>query len=112
MAFLLDPNISTADVYTTLSHLWIEHDQVTVQWEKTDLRVLPEDVAKHKNYYFVRKSFPSKDCYRTYSIENDCVGFLNVTRRTICSRYRLRETDGLKGIKLVVVFKFPTPNCE
>ncbi|KAI0405039.1 hypothetical protein F4802DRAFT_564002 [Xylaria palmicola] len=46
MAFLLDPNISTADVYTTLPpELWIEHDQMTVQWESTDLDVLPTGVA-------------------------------------------------------------------
>ncbi|KAI1733699.1 hypothetical protein F4680DRAFT_440859 [Xylaria scruposa] len=46
MAFLLDPNISTADVYTTLPpKLWIEHDQMTVQWEPTDLELLPVIVA-------------------------------------------------------------------
>ncbi|KAI1288636.1 hypothetical protein F5Y03DRAFT_86836 [Xylaria venustula] len=46
MAFLLDPNISTADVYTTLApELYIEHDQVTVQWEPTDLKHFPVDVA-------------------------------------------------------------------
>lgn len=45
MGFLLDPNISTADIYTTLSDLWIEHDQITVLWEKTDLSVLPKEVA-------------------------------------------------------------------
>ncbi|KAI1163379.1 hypothetical protein F5B18DRAFT_651713 [Nemania serpens] len=46
MAFLLDPNISTADVYTTLPpELWIEHDQVTVQWEPSDLELLPVSVA-------------------------------------------------------------------
>ncbi|KAJ2993878.1 hypothetical protein NUW58_g1705 [Xylaria curta] len=46
MAFLLDPNISTADVYTTLEpELWIEHDQVTVEWEPTDLGRLPARVA-------------------------------------------------------------------
>ncbi|KAI0425444.1 hypothetical protein F5Y09DRAFT_100686 [Xylaria sp. FL1042] len=46
MAFLLDPNISTADVYTTLAPgLMIEHDQVTVQWEPSDLEHFPVDVA-------------------------------------------------------------------
>ncbi|KAI0184961.1 hypothetical protein EV127DRAFT_503937 [Xylaria flabelliformis] len=46
MAFLLDPNISTADVYTTLPpKLWIEHDQMTVQWEPTDLELFPVAVA-------------------------------------------------------------------
>ncbi|KAI3324056.1 hypothetical protein HD806DRAFT_534376 [Xylariaceae sp. AK1471] len=46
MAFLLDPNVSTTDIYTTLPpELWIEHDQVTVQWEKSDLELFPVDVA-------------------------------------------------------------------
>ncbi|KAI0548188.1 hypothetical protein F4679DRAFT_551558 [Xylaria curta] len=46
MAFLLDPNISTADVYTTLPpKLRIEHDQMTVQWEPTDLELFPVVVA-------------------------------------------------------------------
>lgn len=46
MAFLLDPNISTADIYTTLPpELWIEHDQVTVQWEPSDLELFPVGVA-------------------------------------------------------------------
>ncbi|RYP25012.1 hypothetical protein DL765_000240 [Monosporascus sp. GIB2] len=45
MSFLLDPNISTADVYTVLSDLWIEHDQMTVLWESSDLCVLPKEVA-------------------------------------------------------------------
>ncbi|KAI1077251.1 hypothetical protein F5B20DRAFT_583495 [Whalleya microplaca] len=49
MAFLLDPNISTTDIYTTLSSsgLWIEHDQLTVQWEETDLEILPREIATH-----------------------------------------------------------------
>ncbi|KAH9990075.1 hypothetical protein F4779DRAFT_637978 [Xylariaceae sp. FL0662B] len=50
MAFLLDPNISTADIYTTLSSssgLWIEHDQMTIQWEETDLRIFPMQIASH-----------------------------------------------------------------
>ncbi|KAK6834464.1 hypothetical protein PG987_009158 [Apiospora arundinis] len=47
MPFLLDPNISTADIYTTLSNLWIEHDQVTVQWEEKDLSMFPSSVATH-----------------------------------------------------------------
>ncbi|CAJ2505803.1 Uu.00g131970.m01.CDS01 [Anthostomella pinea] len=48
MAFLLIPNISTADIYTTLStNLWIEHDQLTVQWEQSDLRAFPREVATH-----------------------------------------------------------------
>ncbi|KAI0536402.1 hypothetical protein GGR58DRAFT_514630 [Xylaria digitata] len=46
MAFLLDPDVSTADVYTTLTPtLWIEHDQVTVQWEVSDLQLFPVGVA-------------------------------------------------------------------
>lgn len=45
MRFLLDPNISTTDIYTTLSNIWIEHDQITVIWEKSDLSMLPSDVA-------------------------------------------------------------------
>ncbi|KAI1424643.1 hypothetical protein F5Y12DRAFT_432032 [Xylaria sp. FL1777] len=46
MAFLLDPDISTADIYTTLApELWIEHDQVIVQWEPSDLELLPVGVA-------------------------------------------------------------------
>ena len=45
MAFLLDPNITSTDIYTTLSSLWIEHDQVTVQWEQSDLPGLPTGVA-------------------------------------------------------------------
>ncbi|KAH8666447.1 hypothetical protein BX600DRAFT_461794 [Xylariales sp. PMI_506] len=45
MAFLIDPSISTADVYTTLSNLWIEHDQITVQWEESDLVLFPSNVA-------------------------------------------------------------------
>ncbi|KAI0155248.1 hypothetical protein GGR57DRAFT_501838 [Xylariaceae sp. FL1272] len=46
MAFLLDPNISTADVYTTLPpDLWIEHDQLTVLWGQSDLKIFPDDVA-------------------------------------------------------------------
>ncbi|KAI0442734.1 hypothetical protein F4803DRAFT_346723 [Xylaria telfairii] len=46
MAFLLDPNISTDDIYTTLPpELWIEHDQITVQWEPTDLELFPVVVA-------------------------------------------------------------------
>ncbi|KAK8034580.1 hypothetical protein PG993_009575 [Apiospora rasikravindrae] len=47
MPFLLDPNISTADIYTTLSGVWIEHDQVTVQWEEKDLVVFPPSIAAH-----------------------------------------------------------------
>ncbi|KAK7967163.1 uncharacterized protein PG986_001440 [Apiospora aurea] len=47
MPFLLDPNISTADIYTTLSDVWIEHDQVTVQWEEKDLIKFPDSVAAH-----------------------------------------------------------------
>lgn len=46
MAFLLDPNISTTDVYTTLPpELWIEHDQLTVQWEPSDLELFPLGAA-------------------------------------------------------------------
>ncbi|KAI0416325.1 hypothetical protein F5X98DRAFT_375896 [Xylaria grammica] len=46
MAFLLDPNVSTADVYTTLApEIWIEHDQVTVEWQPSDLSLFPVNVA-------------------------------------------------------------------
>ncbi|KAK9775357.1 putative Ig-like domain-containing protein [Seiridium cardinale] len=45
MGFLLDPNISTADIYTTMSNLYVEHDQLTVLWEETDLPILPASVA-------------------------------------------------------------------
>ncbi|KAI0390349.1 hypothetical protein F5Y17DRAFT_70406 [Xylariaceae sp. FL0594] len=53
MTFLLDPNISTTDIYTTLTPpaaptsepLWIVHDQITVQWQKSDLKLFPEEVA-------------------------------------------------------------------
>ncbi|KAI1338867.1 hypothetical protein F5Y15DRAFT_416630 [Xylariaceae sp. FL0016] len=48
MVFLLIPNISTADVYTTLStSLSIQHDMLTVQWEQSDLNVFPREVATH-----------------------------------------------------------------
>ncbi|KAI1810856.1 hypothetical protein GGS20DRAFT_589134 [Poronia punctata] len=52
MSFLLDPNISTTDLYTTIAPpepptppLWIEHDQITVQWERGDLDLFPEAIA-------------------------------------------------------------------
>ena len=45
MGFLLDPNISTADVYATLSNLNIEHDQLAVLWEESDLAALPSGVV-------------------------------------------------------------------
>ncbi|KAI0386450.1 hypothetical protein F5Y04DRAFT_244085 [Hypomontagnella monticulosa] len=45
MAFLLAANISTTDIYTTLSNLWIEHDQMTVAWQETDLKNIPKEVA-------------------------------------------------------------------
>ncbi|KAI0835105.1 hypothetical protein F5Y06DRAFT_144028 [Hypoxylon sp. FL0890] len=45
MGFLLLPNITTTDIYTTLSDLWIEHDQVTVAWQESDLKLLPREVA-------------------------------------------------------------------
>ncbi|KAI0887794.1 uncharacterized protein GGS22DRAFT_89202 [Annulohypoxylon maeteangense] len=45
MAFLLQPNISTADIYTTLSNMWIGHDQITIAWQETDLELLPKEVA-------------------------------------------------------------------
>ncbi|KAI0515058.1 hypothetical protein F5B22DRAFT_199883 [Xylaria bambusicola] len=50
MAFLLDPNITTADVYTTLAPEWIMHDQVTVQWEQSDLEHFPSGVASQYKY--------------------------------------------------------------
>ncbi|KAH9907185.1 hypothetical protein F4778DRAFT_526194 [Xylariomycetidae sp. FL2044] len=49
-AFLLIPNISTTDIYTTLSTnlpKFIEHDQLTVQWEEADLQNFPPEVATH-----------------------------------------------------------------
>lgn len=45
MALLLDPNITTTDVYTTLSELYVEHDQLAVLWEEADLSMLPTDIA-------------------------------------------------------------------
>ncbi|KAI1843747.1 hypothetical protein JX266_010006 [Neoarthrinium moseri] len=45
MGFLLDPNISTTDIYTTMSNLQIEHDQLMVVWEESDLAALPTNVA-------------------------------------------------------------------
>ncbi|KAI0477592.1 hypothetical protein GGR56DRAFT_637960 [Xylariaceae sp. FL0804] len=46
MAFLLDPNISTTDIWTTLTaDLYIEHDMLTVQWAHSDLEVLPRRIA-------------------------------------------------------------------
>lgn len=48
MSFLIDPDVSTADVYTTLppdQQIYIEHDQLTVQWEASDLELFPEHVA-------------------------------------------------------------------
>lgn len=52
MAFLLIPNISTTDIYTTLPPpLWIEHEQISVQWEQGDLKLFPADVASH--YAFI-----------------------------------------------------------
>ena len=51
MAFLLDPNISTADVYTTLApDLWVVHDQVTVQWKHSDLDLFPVNVASQYKF--------------------------------------------------------------
>ncbi|KAK8002963.1 xylose isomerase-like protein [Apiospora arundinis] len=57
MPFLLDPNISTADIYTTLSNIWIEHDQVTVQWEEKDLEMFPSSVATH--YASIMGKYPA-----------------------------------------------------
>ncbi|KAI1097381.1 hypothetical protein F4804DRAFT_175101 [Jackrogersella minutella] len=45
MAFLLLPNITTTDIYTTLSNMWIEHDQMAVAWQETDLKILPEEIV-------------------------------------------------------------------
>ncbi|KAI1772257.1 hypothetical protein F4818DRAFT_180573 [Hypoxylon cercidicola] len=45
MAFLLAANISSLDIYTTLSDLSIEHDQMTVAWQETDMEVLPTDIT-------------------------------------------------------------------
>ena len=43
---LLIPAITTTDIYTTLPGVKsIQHDQVTVLWEETDLSVLPRQVA-------------------------------------------------------------------
>ncbi|KAK5636281.1 hypothetical protein RRF57_011993 [Xylaria bambusicola] len=50
MAFLLDPDISTADTYTTMAPEWIMHDQVTVQWEESDLESFPSGVAAQYKY--------------------------------------------------------------
>ncbi|OTB10770.1 hypothetical protein K445DRAFT_237991 [Daldinia sp. EC12] len=44
MAFLLLPNITTTDIYTTLSNMWIEHGQIDVEWQETDLKNFPKDI--------------------------------------------------------------------
>ncbi|KAI5861305.1 hypothetical protein GGS23DRAFT_145460 [Durotheca rogersii] len=45
---LLDPNISTTDLYTTFStDTWIMHDPVTVEWQEADLKLLPPEIASH-----------------------------------------------------------------
>ncbi|KAI0851145.1 hypothetical protein F5Y00DRAFT_230439, partial [Daldinia vernicosa] len=44
MAFLLLPNITTTDIYTTLSDMWIEHEQMTVEWQETDLKNFPQEI--------------------------------------------------------------------
>ncbi|KAH7028182.1 uncharacterized protein B0I36DRAFT_328767, partial [Microdochium trichocladiopsis] len=46
IALLVIPDITTADVYTTLPDVKsIQHDQVTVLWEEQDLSLLPRPVA-------------------------------------------------------------------
>lgn len=45
MGFLLDPNISTTNIYTTMSSLAVEHDQVMVLWEESDLPGLPSEAV-------------------------------------------------------------------
>ncbi|KAI1211231.1 uncharacterized protein F4807DRAFT_466556 [Annulohypoxylon truncatum] len=74
MAFLLLPNISTADIYTTLSNMWIGHDQITIGWQETDLKLLPKEVAT--NYASImgiplatttRESESSVTTHTTYS---------------------------------------------
>ncbi|KAI2607954.1 hypothetical protein GGR54DRAFT_389609 [Hypoxylon sp. NC1633] len=47
MAFFLLHNIKTTDIYTTLSNLWIEHDEITVAWEETDLKQFPKEIATY-----------------------------------------------------------------
>ncbi|KAI1652479.1 hypothetical protein F4813DRAFT_394644 [Daldinia decipiens] len=44
MAFLLLPNITTTDIYTTLSDMWIEHGQITVGWQEADLKDFPKEI--------------------------------------------------------------------
>ncbi|KAI1801362.1 hypothetical protein F4811DRAFT_564084 [Daldinia bambusicola] len=44
MAFLLLPNISTTDIYTTLSDMWIEHGQIGIEWQEGDLENFPKDI--------------------------------------------------------------------
>ncbi|KAI1763906.1 hypothetical protein GGR53DRAFT_466902 [Hypoxylon sp. FL1150] len=44
MRFVLQANVSTTDIYTTLSDLWIEHDQMTVAWQASDLTYLPPEI--------------------------------------------------------------------
>lgn len=46
MAFLLEADVSTTDIYTTLSDLWIEHDQLTVGWQESDLKAFPKEVGQ------------------------------------------------------------------
>ncbi|KAI0453809.1 hypothetical protein F5B21DRAFT_525461 [Xylaria acuta] len=88
MAFLLDPDISTADVYTTLPpELWIEHDQMTVQWEPTDLELFPVVVASQYARLMGITAPPSTDNFvtETTKVPSSSARTLRVTASPITS---------------------------
>lgn len=80
MAFLLDPNISTTDIYTTLSSLYIEHDQLAVLWEETDLPAFPTEVAAQyasiMNVAVPTSSIPTTDEITTTTTQSPAVSIV------------------------------------
>lgn len=80
MAFLLDPNISTTDVYTTLSSLYIEHDQLAVLWEETDLPAFPTEVAAQyasiMNVALPTSSIPATDDITTIPTQSPAASII------------------------------------
>ncbi|KAI8945934.1 hypothetical protein F4801DRAFT_597191 [Xylaria longipes] len=86
MAFLIDPDISTADVYTTLPpELWIEHDQIMVRWEPTDLGLFPVDVASQYTRLMGITAPPSTDdvATRTTKVPSSSVTTPKSTTRSM-----------------------------
>ncbi|KAI0466571.1 hypothetical protein F4859DRAFT_497231 [Xylaria cf. heliscus] len=82
MAFLLDPNITTADIYTTLPpELRIEHDQVTVQWEPTGLALFPIVVSSQYARLMGITAPPSTDnvATETIGVLSSCAGTPKLT---------------------------------